>query len=113
MVRTVHTALLHSVRENLVLTFASIARTVFAFLPQKDDLLFIKTKYNYYEDFLNELSDIDGLYVIDLTDSFIKTDNLDSLFSDANEYGGHYSREGNKLVADMFCKQLKKLKVIS
>ena len=88
-------------------------KAVFTFLPQKDDLLFIKTKYNYYEDFLNELSDIDGLYVIDLTDSFIKTDNLDSLFSDANEYGGHYSREGNKLVADMFCKQLKKLKVKS
>ena len=76
-------------------------------------MLFIKTKYNYYQDFLNELSSIDGLYVINLTDFFIKTTNSDSLFSDDNEYGGHYSKEGNELVADIFCKQLKKLKIIS
>ena len=88
-------------------------KAVFAFLPQKDDLLFIKTKYNYYEDFLNELSSIDGLHVIDLTDFFVKTNNLDLLFSDANNYGGHYSKEGNKLVADTLCKQLKKLKIMN
>ncbi len=88
-------------------------KAVFAFLPQKDDLLFIKTKYNYYEDFLNELSSIDGLHVLDLTDFFVKTNNLDLLFSDANNYGGHYSKEGNKLVADTLCKQLKKLKIMN
>ena len=85
---------------------------VFVFLPQKDDLLFIKTKNNYYETFLKELSNINGLYVIDLTDYLIKIDNLDPLFSDDNSYGGHYSKEGNQLIADKIYEELKKMKIM-
>ena len=85
---------------------------VFAFIPQKDDLLFIKTKNNYYETFLKELSNINGLYVIDLTDCLIKIDNLEPLFSDDNSYGGHYSKEGNQLIADKIYEELKKMKIV-
>ena len=85
---------------------------VFAFLPQKDDLLFIKTKNNYYETFLKELSGIDGLHVIDLTNYLVKIDDLDPLFSDDNSYGGHYSKEGNKLIADKIHEELKKMKIM-
>ena len=85
---------------------------VFIFLPQKDDLLFIKTKNNYYETFLKELSNIDGLHVIDVTNYLIKIDNLDPLFSDNNSYGGHYSKEGNQLIADKIHEELKKMKIM-
>ena len=86
-------------------------KAVFAFLPQKDDLLFIKKNYNFFEDFLKEISTIKDLYVIDLTNFLIKTDNLEPLFSDENEYGGHYSKEGNELVASIFSEELKRLKL--
>ena len=75
-------------------------------------MLFIKTKNNYYETFLKELSNINGLYVIDLTDCLIKIDNLDPLFSDDNSYGGHYSKEGNQLIADKIYEELKKMKIM-
>ena len=86
-------------------------KAVFTFLPQKDDLLFIKKNYNFFEDFLKEISTIKDLYVIDLTNFLIKTDNLEPLFSDENEYGGHYSKEGNELVASIFSEELKRLKL--
>jgi hypothetical protein len=85
---------------------------VFIFLPQKDDLLFIKTKNNYYETFSKELSNIDGLHVIDLTNYLVKIDDLDPLFSDDNSYGGHYSKQGNKLIADKIHEELKKMKIM-
>ena len=87
-------------------------KAVFAFLPQKDDLLFIKTNYNYYESFLKDISTIEGLKVIDITKFLIKMDDLNSCFSDDNEYGGHYSKEGNQIIADIFYSELKKLKVM-
>jgi hypothetical protein len=79
---------------------------VFAFLPQKDDLLFIKSNYNFYKDFLSKIKKIDNLIVIDVTPNLLQEENLDKLYSDNNEYGGHYSFDGNKKIATIFKKEL-------
>jgi len=42
----------------------------------------------------------------------IKIDNLEPLFSDDNSYGGHYSKEGNQLIANKIYEELKKMKIV-
>ena len=42
----------------------------------------------------------------------IKIDNLEPLFSNDNSYGGHYSKEGNQLIADKIYDELKKMKIM-
>ena len=59
-------------------------------LPQKDDVNFIKNNFHFYEKFLKELSNLDQLQIIDATKDFLQVTNLDSLYSEKNEYGGHY-----------------------
>lgn len=80
---------------------------VFVFLPQKDDLLFIRSNYNFYQKFLEELKTIDGLRVIDVTSDLLNEDNLDELYSDDNEYGGHFSKQGNKKIAELLHQKFK------
>lgn len=70
---------------------------VLLWMPQKDDLIHIKKKRkNYYKEFLSKLD----IKTIDLTKYLINED-LDSIYSDDNKYGGHYSKIGNKLVAEI------------
>ena len=80
---------------------------IFLFLPQKDDILFIKKNYHFYEDFLQHLENIDGLTFIDITKHFLKISNLDELYSDDNEYGGHLTNKGNQAVASIIHDALK------
>jgi len=80
---------------------------IFLFLPQKDDVLFIKKNYHFYEDFLQHLENIDGLTFIDITKHFLKILNLDELYSDDNEYGGHLTNKGNQAVASIIHDALK------
>jgi hypothetical protein len=84
-------------------------KAIFVFLPQKDDIIFIKSKYHFYQNFLNEISSIDGLYFIDILKSLLDEKNLDSLYSDDNSYGGHYSVEGNKKISNILYSEIIKL----
>ena len=81
-------------------------KPIFIFLPQKDDILFIKQKYHFYQEFINELMKINGLIFIDITKKLIEGENLDKLYSDDNWYGGHYSKEGNKNIAKFIFSEL-------
>ncbi len=87
-------------------------KPVFIFLPQKDDILFIKRNYHFYEELMNSVKNIEGIHVIDLTTNFIEEPDLDSLYSDDNEYGGHFSKFGNKKIASIINRELIKLKLI-
>lgn len=82
---------------------------VFIFLPQKDDIIFIKNHHNYYQSVEEELSSIDGLNLIPMTEIILRENDIDKLYSDDNEYGGHFSKFGNRKVAEIIYEHLKKL----
>tara|TARA_B100000749_G_scaffold262698_1_gene235753 strand:- start:448 stop:1695 length:1248 start_codon:yes stop_codon:yes gene_type:complete len=82
-------------------------KPVFIFLPQKDDILFIKKNFNFYHNFVNELKKIENLFCIDITKDMINIKEIDRMFSDNNEYGGHYSKDGNQKVAELIFNELK------
>jgi hypothetical protein len=84
-------------------------KAIFIFFPQKDDVLFIKSKYHFYENLLHQISSIDGLYFIDILQPLLKEENIDSLYSDNNSYGGHYSAKGNKKISDIIYSEITKL----
>ena len=85
---------------------------VFVFLPQKDDLLFIKKNYNFYDEFVKSLSEINSLNYIDITKNILNDSNLDNYYSDDNEYGGHYSKLGNQKIAEIIHNELSKLDLV-
>mgnify|MGYP001558880203 CR=1 FL=1 len=74
---------------------------IFVMLPQKDDILFIKSNYNFYEKFVNELNTNQYIKIIDVTKDLLEESDLDKLYSDDNEYGGHFSKYGNKKIAEI------------
>lgn len=80
---------------------------IFLMFPQKDDVLFIKSNYNFYEKFMNELQNINELKIINLTEELLQENDLDKLYSDDNEYGGHFSKLGNKRIAEIINKKIK------
>lgn len=82
---------------------------ILIFLPQKDDINFIKTNHNYYKNFEIELSKINRLNLIPMTDIILNEDNIDKLYSDDNDYGGHFSKFGNQKVAEIIHEYLKKI----
>jgi len=82
---------------------------ILMFMPQKDDLLFIKKNYYFFKNFENELEDIKDLKVFKITDELLKQTDLDLLYSDNNEYGGHFSKAGNKLVSEIVERKLKEI----
>lgn len=84
---------------------------VFVFIPQKDDLIFIKHKFHFYEKFISEISQIIELRFIDLVSPLLEVKNLDDLYSDDNEYGGHLSKTGNQKVAEIIHAELQKIDV--
>jgi len=88
-------------------------KPVLVFLPQKDDILFIKGNFHFYEDFLKDIEKISGLYNIDVTDDFVNEIDLNLIYSDNNEYGGHFSKEGNKKVAEIIRRELEKMKLFT
>ena len=81
-------------------------KPIFILLPQKDDILFIKKKYHFYQKFIDEIMKINGLIFIDITKELLKYNKLDQLYSEDNEYGGHYSKIGNKLLAKIIFTEL-------
>lgn len=73
-------------------------------MPQKDDILSAQAGDRYYQSFINEIKK--KIAIIDLTDRFISEPDLNGLYSDDSHYGGHLSKEGNKIVAQMIYEAL-------
>ncbi len=97
--------------EMLVGEFADYAKKekfipVFLFMPQKDDLIFIRKKGPYYDSFVNAIKK--KILTIDLTEFLIERRDLDEIYSDDNEYGGHYSNFGNEIIAKAIYDNLKR-----
>ena len=84
-------------------------KAIFILFPQKDDILFIKSKYHFYRKLLNEISSIDDLCFIDILQPLLKEKNINLFYSDDNSYGGHYSAEGNKKISDIIYSEMIKL----
>jgi len=83
---------------------------IFFFIPQKDDINFIRNNYNYYEKFENDLLKIKGLHVISVTKYLLLEKKINEIYSDDNEYGGHLSKFGNQKVASIIHEYFAKLK---
>ena len=84
--------------------------SIFIFIPQKDDIEFIKKNYHFYKNFIDIINGINGIFFIDITEKFLRVSNLNELYSDDNQYGGHLSKHGNKLVAEIIYEQLQTIK---
>ena len=84
-------------------------KPMFVFLPQKDDILFIRKHKHFYEEFVNDISKIENLVVVDIAKNLIPEENLDELYSDQNDYGGHYSELGNKKIANLLDQKLRNI----
>jgi hypothetical protein len=80
-------------------------KLLLALLPQKDDILRIKKHGHFYQPLLDQLKG--RVLVADLAEDFLAIDNIDEYYSDDSDYGGHYSRIGNELVAKRVCNVLK------
>ncbi|NDF27306.1 MAG: hypothetical protein EB153_07125, partial [Nitrosopumilaceae archaeon] len=63
---------------------------------------------SFYKEFLHSLH-IEKLKIIDTTDKLMLEKDLDSLYSDNNEYGGHYSSRGNKRIAEIINEELSRI----
>jgi len=85
---------------------------IFIWLPQKDDILFIKQNYHFYENFNKKIQKMNDLTFIDVTKYLIQEKNIEQLYSDNNDYGGHYSKEGNGKIAEIIFSELKNKKLI-
>ena len=90
--------------ENIILDFIDFSKEnrfkpILVFLPQKDDIIFIKKNYHFYKNFIEKISKFENIIIFDMSELLINEDNLDKIYSDNNEYGGHYSREGNEKIA--------------
>jgi hypothetical protein len=79
---------------------------VFLFMPQKDDVALVREGKYYYGELISRLRS--RLLTIDMTDYLVKADDLGYLYSDDSVYGGHFSRDGNKFVAEKIYAELRK-----
>jgi len=87
-------------------------KPIFIFLPQKDDLIFIKNNFHFFKEFQNELKSIEDLTLLDVTDNLLHEKNLDEFYSDDNDYGGHFTKYGNKTISELIIGQLKSFNLI-
>jgi hypothetical protein len=104
--------------KNIIIEYKNCAEKkgiipIFVLLPQKDDMIFIKNNYNFLDNFNKELQKIDGLYTFDIINSISQEKDLDSLYSDRNDYGGHYSKKGNEFIATVLSKNINNISKLS
>ena len=81
-------------------------KAIFVFLPQKDDIIFIKNNYHFYNEFIDEIKKMDNMIFLDITKKILEEKDIEDLFSENTEYGGHYSKEGNKVIAKRIFNEL-------
>jgi len=96
--------------QEIIKRYASIVREngskpVFVLLSQKDDVLFAKRTGSYYADFIKDISK--EVFTVDMTKYLLEADNLNELYSENSDYGGHHSPKGNKFIADTIYNELK------
>ena len=72
---------------------------VLVWFVQKDDILFIRKKYHFYEEFIKDINK--KILTIRIVDYFINAPSLDLLYTDDTDQGGHYSSQGNKMIANI------------
>jgi hypothetical protein len=78
---------------------------VFLWMPQKDDILYIrKKKYVFYGQFISQIQEM--LPTIDLTDFLLHYEELDELYTDDSQYGGHYNKKANSIISDFIAVSL-------
>ena len=72
----------------------------------------IQSTNNFYDSFIEACKN--ELLTIDLMPNFLNLneDELNNSFSDETDYGGHYSKKGNKFVANILHKFLKDNNII-
>ena len=87
-------------------------KPIFLFLPQKDDLTFIKNNFHFFKEFQDKLKSIEDLILLDVTDSLLREKNLDDFYSDYSDYGGHFTKYGNKIISELIAKQLKNFNLV-
>ncbi len=81
-------------------------KPIFVFMLQKEDVVYMNYNNDYfYKDFVERTKE--KLFTIDLTDVFLKREDLDDLYTDDSLYGGHLSKAGNELVAKEIYSKLK------
>ena len=56
---------------------------------------------------MKKLINIDNLIFIDVLNELLEDPNLNTYYSDDNEYGGHFSKEGNEKIASIIHNKLK------
>ena len=86
---------------------------VVAVLPYKNDVLYVRESSNhFYDSFIKACKN--RLLIIDLMPYFIdlNENELDESYSDDTRYGGHYSKKGNKFIADILYKFLKEQNIL-
>lgn len=83
---------------------------IFVCMPQKDDLFMVKKKGHYYNPVLDQIRQF--MEVIDLTNTLLARPDLETLYSNPNNYGGHYSAKGNRLVGETIYETIKSKKII-
>lgn len=97
--------------EKIILEYVNFSKQsnfkpIFIFLPQKDDILFIKNNFHFYKNTVKKIRNIQDLIYIDILQELLEYENLDELYSEDSEYGGHYSVLGNEVVAKIIHKKL-------
>lgn len=85
----------------------------FVILPQKDDVNFIRKNFHFYRNFISSITTTNDLSVIDVTENLLSEKNLDSLYSDNNEYGGHFSKSGNQVIANIINDAIKRSTIVT
>ena len=79
---------------------------LFCMVPQMQDLELIKHHGSYYRPLLDRLSQFTN--VLDMTDLLTSQNNLSCCYTH-DMYGGHLSKYGNQLVADLITEKVKRL----
>jgi hypothetical protein len=97
--------------EHIVQEFISYSKQekfipIFVFLPQKDDVIYVKNNFYFYKDFADSLYKKENLIFIDMMEHFLEISNLDEYYSDDNQYGGHYSKMGNEKISEIIFNKL-------
>ena len=97
--------------EHIVQEFISYSKQekfipIFVFLPQKDDVIYVKNNFYFYKDFADSLYKKENLIFIDMMEHFLEISNLDEYYSDDNQYGGHYSKIGNEKISEIIFNKL-------
>ena len=88
-------------------------KPIFIFLPQKDDLEFVRNHHYFFKNLYEELKLIDDLIVIDIIDELLSESKLNDLYSDENNYGGHFSNYGNQVVSNLIFSKLTNLNLLN